>query len=683
MITYGLVIRSPVRQRLPRRVAAICIAMMLVISTGIIFASQAGASDLLGADGQTLADEAETWLAAGGELGNDATAVSLSTAGLGPAAAVVALGVTLIAEVYDAVNGCYSVVPNPGESPCSNTNDTVAIELGNASTSVLDSFVEACAGKINDNGDFPPWTDPAFSEEGSTINAYSNWYDFNNTSYGPFLWTDGSTLPCDYAEVFPMMYQASQVAAEPWELQFCTDAAVWDGGGYWAPATTAAASGTDWGWATQDELNWMQIACPLPWLENLPGFNTGDVAQGDTTTSSETTAGSATRWDSSNSACNISLLADGDIADVATNYTWWGYYNPHTGTNGDWAVYDLVCSGPSTTDPLTEPDTFSTTDFDPTAGDSLTDAENDDGETYNNLGSSDPCPTTTDGANETDGATFPQDGYTCTVANNTSTGSTWTISYIQLWVLYSPATISDFPADSDQASYIWAGDDLAPLTWTTPGVEPSAPDVTTSTSPTHSPATSDGTPVPNAVPSGQTIPTSVIPPAADFVDPTATTTTTPEEGGDPATGQTADQGCSWYDPLCWLEKAFEPSQDALQNLDNATSNNWAVQWGTDFEDLGDLALSILGIANADEANYDGCTTDVNPITVVDNSLTYTEDGAGPFTLACWGTYSVVHSTETNSDGIIPVIKITITAGIVLLTAIGLIRYATKLFGSGH
>jgi hypothetical protein len=75
-------------------------------------------------------------------------------------------------------------------------------------------------------------------------------------------WSDGSGLVCDPAMVFPNLFAASTVAAAPWEIRFCIGAQVWDGNGYFWPATTAAAAGTSWSWASQAELDWLNAACP-------------------------------------------------------------------------------------------------------------------------------------------------------------------------------------------------------------------------------------------------------------------------------------------------------------------------------------------------------------------------------------------------------------------------------------
>jgi hypothetical protein len=246
--------------------------MWLVVGVWSASAASAYASAPLGAYSQVLATTAEE---------GDVAALPVVGVALMPAVSVVE---TLYYEI--TTGGSPQVVPAGAQAD---------IELD------CQQYIVASNGypEFASNGYF----DSAGGAAWDAVATYATGVDASN-----LYWSDGTQLPCDPMAVFPGLYTGDQIAHEPWEQQFCTEAAVWDGGGYWAPASTSAALGTTWAWATASQLSFVNAACPLAWLETLPGFSTGQIA------SYSAPVFTSSYWTTGDSAC------DGTFNSLGASY---------------------------------------------------------------------------------------------------------------------------------------------------------------------------------------------------------------------------------------------------------------------------------------------------------------------------------------------------------------------------
>lgn len=542
--------------------ATLLVAMLVPFGA----ASVAHASDVIdlttGADGQTLADEAEAWLAEQAASGG-ATALA---ADLLPAAGILAAGVTLAYGLYTALNGTPSSCPSGSSSTllisgtCSPT-DTQLIEAGDQSDAgtLYATFVDACGSLITANSGFPPWSSQsAFNLDGYTMSTGGVFGYINQTQFGPFDWPDGSQLACDPVEVFPQLYAASTIAAEPWELTFCTEAAVYDGGGYWQPADTANAAGTPWSWATSAQLDYVNTACPASWLASLPGYNPGDVA-------GAVSSSPPSSWTDGSAACNVDVVASGTNGSNFSDG--WIVIGACTGpANGSYGAEGVLADAAldSSGNVLSSYNNSDTCK----GGIALDNPDNEYGPQDPDTQTSGPYNTTIPGgitfqpssSNPYEFASWFTASSNCPDGYGTGGGPAWTM----------PSTA---PAELAIVNGDYSGLGTAKVdswTITTTATMPTAPGVGSS----HSPAGST-----TAIPNGQTTPTGIAAPASS---PTYITTPpdTTAPDGDPASGLTTSVSCAFYDPICWLEKAFVPTQDPLIEVVDSVEDAPVVTWIT-------------------------------------------------------------------------------------------------------
>jgi len=285
----------------------------------------------LGASGQALATDPviaaeEDLVAVGGDLD--------------PALGLVLAGAAILSAVWVQVHGSMG-------APISATQ---AVMMGaQPDTAVLARY---CAGQITGNSGYPSWDSAAFSQSGYQVDpsVFSTFVGelSDNAPFpvGPFDWPDGSGTVCDPMETFPLLYAGTTIAQEPWELEWCVQASVLDGGSSWAPSTVAGAVGTAWAWASQSALDFVNAACPAVWLETLPGYSADQVA------GYAPTAPPVGTWTTSNSSCNMSV-ASGTFVNGGTTY----YYEEA------W----LACMGPGFSTLTNESDFY----FDEQPGDGL------------------------------------------------------------------------------------------------------------------------------------------------------------------------------------------------------------------------------------------------------------------------------------------------------------------------
>lgn len=567
-----------------------------------------------------------------------------------------------IATYAGLVAAIYSV----GASQGSNSASTLSV-IDGSNQAGLEGLQQFCLAQIASNQDFPPWSSAAFGEIGGAQLYVGGSY------VGPFSWPDGSGLTCDPAEVFPGLYTPQQIQAEPWQLQFCVEVAAWDGGGYWPPSVATGPVGT-YSWADAAELNFLDTACPGSWLSGLPGYNPADVAGYKGVTIGGT---SGAAWSTSNSECDAN------------------YFSVNGGNSGVLLVVEYDCAGPAWsagTSPNVAGITNATLTYDIANG-SVEPYFQDQGASNVSFGGIE-C--AVDGTMSTWSTVFTPD----------FAPSSWDPSSgtFQLLCWYAggyqevlaptgvPTTLGTSPkVAADQVSAIGAvaptpvGESFPPVpTPTSPGqvgnVKPS-----NGATPDPSPCLLSGAPYACS-------PEPVVVPGNPETYPgncasgcTGAATTTPSLS---STGQTARSGCDWFDPLCWLVKAFVPSQSSLAQLDTATSNGWAVSWGDSFNAVGtslvgvvDEAGSVLG-NGVQSGSASACPGgEVAPFQL--SGGRWVIDVSSPVNMACWLVDSATSPAPVVSSGVWGVVRDVVTATFVLLGLVGGLGSVLRLLRSGH
>lgn len=206
-----------------------------------------------------------------------------------------------------------------------------------AAQQTMEYVQNECQGQIEGNEGFPPWT----ADDFGTAASPAEWVILGPSGAPigfPDGWQydDGSGLFCDYMSVFPELYSPTEITQEPWQWRFCTEVETWDGGGYWPPVSTSAATGTSWAWATAPQLAWINAACPPSWIATLDTVYPGDVAGAGPAPGTP-----GAQWTMSNSDC-VGVYHDYDLPEGSS-------------PDYDGLVADFQCSGPSWTPGSTDP----------------------------------------------------------------------------------------------------------------------------------------------------------------------------------------------------------------------------------------------------------------------------------------------------------------------------------------
>jgi hypothetical protein len=172
----------------------------------------------------------------------------------------------------------------------------LAIPTGGAYEVPQYRAADQCSTEIANNGGYPPWSAPDFQGTGS-------WF---------FASGDPWTSACDPLAVFPILYPSgSTIAYEPWVGRFCATVEVFEGNGYFPPASASSLAGTSWAWinsgslpiwqdvlsatgtvfdGAQGLLDWLNAACPPAWLKTVYGPNVPVAGTSSTTPNTGTQA---------------------------------------------------------------------------------------------------------------------------------------------------------------------------------------------------------------------------------------------------------------------------------------------------------------------------------------------------------------------------------------------------------
>ena len=579
-----------------------------------------------GSSGQTLVDSWSSSVAGDSALAGELSGSSL-VLDLLPDVVLITAGVQTAALIYQDVFG---------SSP-PNLQSTVACVEAGVCAGILG---QGCAGVIMGNHGWPDWSGPSMSA-GGTVYQYQNWYDLNNVGLSGFQWPDGSTVPCDPALAFPLMYPADAIASEPWQLKFCTTLAVVDGGGYWPPPSVAAAAGTSYSWVNAAELDWINTACPPSWLAGLPGWSSSQVAGA---ASGPSGGPSGSSWTTSNAECAFN-------------------YDDETGA-GAGLIVEGVCSGPVITDPSVGPKVVS----------------------------------------------FGLDAAgTLALESSTSPGTAASVVYNCTWLL-APCALSSAlgsPPFASGQTLTLPAETTAGSTTTWEMLAGSTPSAVYNGAPVTVNVDDGSTPLGQAAVVGwssfvaasadaATVPTLAAPSQVQAGPPNTIPTVTPTtvaSGADPTQGQTAATGCSFWDPVCWLEDLFIPSPAAVQELQTATDTATASQWVGTFTALGaSLTTAVLGFGGA-VASAPGCSGHYSPyFAVAGGKLVLPSTAAESFpgqTAVCSfladGEAALTSADgpgTTGGPGILPWVKVALTFVVSALALMAMFRYVSFLFQSG-